>query len=277
MKPPPRKRKASWRRAVEQNTPPESGGTCGGESPTSAPPVCRPPATTCGGAKRGTRALTAAAAGFNRAHRAALGRDTSSGLASAKLRALRATCGGAERGTRALTAAAAGFNRAHRAALGRDTSSGLASAKLRALRALQEENPRAVPPVVASTPIRATASAECYYYTVSEPTAVEKRGVWMLRVNWQNHFQNVKNKMQRAETSASRFQTPNFPKYYATEQESLANATEFRRHVEDVVRGNQPQLRHVSVAVSEQTLTIQLENQNRSARLICRSVRRQRD
>ena len=83
--------------------------------------------------------------------------------------------------------------------------------------------------------------------------------------------------MQRAESSASRFQTPNFPKYYATEQESLANATEFRRHVEDVVRGNQPQLRHVSVAVSEQTLTIQLENQNRSARLICRSVRRRRD
>ena len=192
MKPPPRKRKASWRRAVEQNTPPESGGTCGGESPTSAPPVCRPPATTCGGAKQGTRALTAAAAGFNRAHRAALGRDTSSGLASAKLQALRA---------------------------------------------LQEENSRDVPPVVASTPIRATASAECYYYTVSKPMAVKKRGVWLLRVNWQNHFQNVKNKMQRAETSASRFQTPNLPKCYATEQESLANATEFRRHVEDVVSG----------------------------------------
>ena len=66
---------------------------------------------------------------------------------------------------------------------------------------------------------------------------------------------------------------PDLPTLFDSEEDTLAMGAEFREHVENVVRGNQPR-RTMAVSAPQPP---QFENSRRAARLIQRRVRSRKE
>ena len=173
----------------------------------------------------------------------------------------------------------------------RPTSSAIvkvARAKIRALRASRERAPEDYLNFfnndAANSGTRAASgkqiiTASCYYYTINDPRAVRytyhKMKGWILRVNYCDSRQKktTKRKRLRADSNNPKFAVPSRPRIYATENEALAMAAEFRLHVEDIVRGGRPFSTH-PLLTSPQTITILQANKERAARTVGRSLLR---
>ena len=119
-----------------------------------------------------------------------------------------------------------------------------------------------------------------YYYTVSEPSAHRFSGTnvtgWRLSLCYYERRSRKALKLMISQSTNKKFRIPNLPSIYDTEEDAVANGTEFRELVENVVRGNRPRRTHTSTLPVPVTARMppNLLNEKRAAHLIQGRVRR---
>ena len=89
-----------------------------------------------------------------------------------------------------------------------------------------------------------------YYYTTNKPRAnrhsYNKVIGWKLDVNYREGKINTPNKLMKASSVDKKFRIPGIPRMFDTEEDALAMGAEFRRLVENIVRGDRPLRTHAS-------------------------------